>query len=543
MEFNLAVLHQEIAKAVPDREAIVWRDRRLSWAQVAERARRFANLMADHGLGIHGGLDDEEPWTSPHDHLGLYLYNGPEFLESLLGAHLARLAPFNVNYRYVEQELVRLLGSARPRALVYHARLAPTLGAVLDELPPGRLLLQVADDSGNDLLPGALDYEAALHAASPAPTHTRPSPDDLHIVFTGGTTGLPKGVLWRIGDVMRGPMAHGRRDGAAYESVEEAVAAAVKRAGLRILPAPPFIHGAGLWVAMTALASGGTVVIQDDPVRFDADAVAGLCEREHVVLLSLVGDAMARPFLDALDARPHDLSIRFVSNSAAPLGDESKHRLREHLPGVTIGDGLGSSEAGHLGARAIEDTFDLTADALLLSEDLSRELTPDEDEIGWLCNGGHHARGYLDEPEKTRATFTVYDGRSLVVSGDRARMRGDGSVELLGRESMVINTGGEKVFAEEVEQCLRRIDGVVDSAVLGRPDARWGHEVVAVVELADGVEHADDDLRSIAAKELARYKLPREFVRADRIRRGPNGKLDYAWAREVVAGSGPGRPS
>lgn len=535
MEFNLAVLHQAIAAAVPDREAIIWRDRRLTWAELAERAQRFANLMVDHGLGVCGELDNSQPWVSPHDHMGLYLYNGPEFLEAVLGAHLARLAPFNVNYRYVEQELAQLLSSARPRVVVFHARLAPTLGGVLDQLPDGMLLLQVADDSGNDLLPGALDYETALRAASPESSTTTPTPDDLHIVYTGGTTGLPKGVLWRIGDVLRGPMAHGRQDGTPYESLEEAVAAAVKRSGLRILPAPPFIHGAGLWVAMTALASGGTVVIQDDPVRFDAVSVAALAERERVVLLSLVGDAMARPLLDALDAHPRDLAVRFLSNSAAPLGDESKRRLRGHIPGVRIGDGLGSSEAGHLGARATEATFALTDGALVLSEDRTRVMVPGEDEVGWLCTGGHHARGYLDEPERTRETFTVFDGRSLVVSGDRARLRADGTVELLGRDSMIINTGGEKVFAEEVEQCLRRLAPIVDAAVLGQPSERWGNEVVAVVQMADGVEVCDDELREAAAQEIARYKLPRVFVRAEAIRRGPNGKLDYAWARGVVS--------
>jgi 3-oxocholest-4-en-26-oate---CoA ligase len=483
---------------------------------------------------VHGDPDAAAPWESPHDHLGLYLYNGPEFLESLLGAHLARLAPFNVNYRYVGTELSQLLQDARPRALVYSARLAPTLAPVLSELPDGLLLLQVADDSGHPLLPGALDFEQALAAASPEPPPSSPSPDDLHIVFTGGTTGLPKGVLWRIGDVVAGPMQLARRDGTPFQSVDEIVAVATKRAGLRILPAPPFIHGAGLWVAMTALVSGGTVVIQDDPVRFDAAAVAALAERERVVLLSLVGDAMALPLLDALDQGSYDLAIAFLSNSAAPLSADAKRRLTEHLPGLQIADGLGSSEAGHLGRRAGEATFFLTDGAVALSEDLRRELRPGEDEVGWLGTSGRHARGYLGDREKTEATFVDFDGRSLVVSGDRVRLRADGSVELLGRDSMVINSGGEKIFAEEVEDRLRHTAGVVDAVVLGRPHPRWGNEVVAVVQFAAGVELTDEGLRTAAAEQLARYKLPRAIVRTDAVRRGPNGKVDYAWARGLV---------
>jgi acyl-CoA synthetase (AMP-forming)/AMP-acid ligase II len=534
VDFNLAVVQQRIAQAVPDRECIVWRDQRRTWAEVAERARRLANLLAGHGLGAHGDISGAAPWESRQDHLGLYLYNGPEFLESLLGAHLARLAPFNVNYRYVGAELVQLLASARPRVLVYHARLAPTLASIRDQVPADVLLLQVADDSGHELLPGALDLEAALAGSSAAPLATEPTPDDLHIVFTGGTTGLPKGVLWRIGDVLAGPMQLARRDGAPFDSVGEIVEIAARRGTLRILPVPPFIHGAGLWVAMTALTSGGTVIIQDDPVHFDPRNVADLCERERVVLLSLVGDAMALPLLDVLDTGSHQLQVKFVSNSAAPLSARAKTQLRQHLPSVQIGDGLGSSEAGHLGARSEQATFARTADVLVLSEDLTRELTGGENEIGWLCTAGVHARGYLDDQAKTERTFTTFDGRSVVVSGDRVRFRSDGTFELLGRDSMVINSGGEKIFAEEVEDTLRHLSGIADAAVLGRPHERWGSEVVAVIELETGADPSDEELRAGAAESLARYKIPRTFIRTGKVRRGPNGKLDYGWARELV---------
>jgi acyl-CoA synthetase (AMP-forming)/AMP-acid ligase II len=515
---------------------VVGRDQRKTWAEVAERARRFGNVLLSHGIGHNvdhlGDPATVQPWESPHDHLALYLYNCPEFLEAMLGSHLARAAPFNVNYRYVADELAQLLGSARPRVIVVHSRLAPTLAEVLPQLPDDLLVIQVQDDSGEPLLPGALDFEAALASASAALPDTEPSPDDAHIVFTGGTTGLPKGVLWRIGDVLAGPIGLRNRDGSEFASYDEAVANAVSRPGIRTLPTPPFIHGAGLWIAMGALTTGGTVVIQDDAVHYSGAATAELCAREQIVLLSLVGDAMTVPFLDALDQHPDELAVRFLHNTAAPLSARTKARLVERLPKLRIVDGLGSSETGHLGARTTEADFVLSAGSIVLSADLSRELLPGEDEIGWLCTGLRHARGYLNEEAKTKETFTTYEGRSLVISGDRVRLHADGRFELLGRDSLVINTGGEKVYAEEVENVLRHIEGVVDVAVLGRSHERWGNEVVAVVAVRPGVELDDDTILDQAGEHLARYKLPRAIVRAPAIQRGPNGKLDYRWARE-----------
>lgn len=534
MDFNIAVVHQAIAAAVPEREAMVWRDRRITWAESAERVRRFGNVLAGRGLGVHGDPATAAPWESVQDHLGIYMYNAPEYLEGVLGAHLARLAPFNLNYRYTGAELSHLLTDARPRVLLYHARLAPKVAEIRGDLEADVLLIQVADDSGHELLPGAIDYEQALAGASPDAPPTEPGPDDLHIVFTGGTTGLPKGVLWRIGDIVAGPLQLARRDGTPFDSVDEVVAVARKRV-LRILPTPPFMHGAGLWVAMTTTTSGGTVIIQDTTDRFIAEEVADLCAREQVVVMSLVGDAMGRPFVDALDSGRYDLSsVKFINNGAAPMSDDTKRRLQAHIPGVIILDGLGSSESGNLGARADGDTFTLDAGGLLLAEDLTHELSPGSDEVGWLCTATRHARGYLGDRTKTEATFVDYHGRSLVISGDRARYRPDGSIELLGRDSMTINTGGEKVFAEEVEVVLRRVPGVVDALVLGRPSERWGNEVVAVVQLAPDSALADDELRDLAAHELARYKLPRAIYRSPSIPRAANGKADYAWARELI---------
>jgi fatty-acyl-CoA synthase len=243
---------------------------------------------------------------------------------------------------------------------------------------------------------------------------------------------------------------------------------------------------------------------------------------------------MALPVLDVLDRRSHNLALRFLSNTAAPLSARSKLRLKRHMPDLRIIDGLGSSEAGHLGGRDEATSFVLGDDTVVLSGDRSRELLPGEDDVGWLCTTGRHARGYLDDQVATEATFTTYRGRSLVISGDRVRLRADGTAELLGRDSLVINTGGEKVFSEEVEERLRSIDGVADAVVVGRPHDHWGTEVVAVIQLLPGAELADDELRRAAGEHLAGYKLPRAFVRTSLVRRGPNGKVDYAWARELV---------
>jgi 3-oxocholest-4-en-26-oate---CoA ligase len=538
MDFNVAVLHQATAAAVPDREAIVWRSHRYTWAQSAERVRRLANFLTDRRLGVHGDPTAAAPWESPHDHLGVYMYNGPQYLETVLGAHLARLAPFNINYRYVGAELAQLLGDAKPRVLVYHGQLASTLEPLLPSLGEDIVLIQVSDDSGHALLPGATDYEQALASSSPDQPATEPSADDLHIVYTGGTTGLPKGVLWRVGDVVAGPLQLARRDGTEFESVDEVTAVAVKRGGLRVLSTPPYMHGAGLWVALIAMVSGGTLVIQDTVDRFDAGEVAALCERERVVILSLVGDAMGRPFVDALRSGQFDVSsIKFLNNGAAPMSAETKRALTQNIPGLIIEDGLGSSEAGNLGRRADGETFTPSPGTVLLSEDFSRRLPPGADEVGWLCTATRHARGYLHDQAKTEKTFITFEGRSLVVSGDRARLRADGTIELLGRESMTINSGGEKIFVEEVESVLRRIDGVADALVVGRPHERWGSEVVAIVELDPGTALADDELRDAASNELARYKLPRVFIRTDKIRRAPNGKADYAWARHLAGGT------
>ncbi|MBI2710088.1 MAG: AMP-binding protein [Actinobacteria bacterium] len=531
-EHNLARLHEAVAAAVPDRACVIWRDRRLSWAEVTDRTRRLAAVLAAAGLGRTGARERGRPWTSPHDHVALYLLNGNEYLEGMLGAAKARAAAFNVNHRYVASELERLLTDARARAVIYAGRFSTTLADALDRLPePPALLLRVDDGSADALLPGALDYETALREADPAAAPTDWSPDDLYVLYTGGTTGTPKGVLWRQADFLRTCLG-------VTGTTDAIVAAARSRAGLRALPAPPFMHGAASWNAMSAWIAGGTVVVQDAVDRFDPADVLDTCERHEVSSLLIVGDAFARPLVDELAARPRDLrALRTVMTGGAILSARVKEDLLALLPGARVVDILGSSETGRHGTHtsdagsAASGTFDPSATTVVLSPDRSRVLPPGDPRIGWLAQRGAVPLAYLGDAEATAATFPVIAGERYAVGGDRARLLDDGRIELHGRDSVTINTGGEKVFAEEVEQVLKAHPAVYDALVVGQPSERFGQEVAAVVRLRAGSSASPDDLRAHCGEHLARYKLPRTIVFRNHIARSPSGKPDYAWAR------------
>ena len=278
MELNLAAIHEAVAAAIPDRECLVWRDRRSTWTETTDRTRRLAHVLLEHGFGRQGPLAACERWESPQDLVALYLLNGPEYLEGMIGAYKAAAAPFNVNYRYVADELAYVLRDAGTRAVIYHGRYADTLTAVLDQVPTVELLLRVEDGSGDELLPGAVDYEQALAGASPDRPDVDWSGDDLYVVYTGGTTGYPKGVLWRQADFLVAALGTRRRDGTEYQDLAELVENAARRGGgLRVLPAPPLMHGAAHWNAISAWISGGTVVMQEHTDRLDPADVLDTC--------------------------------------------------------------------------------------------------------------------------------------------------------------------------------------------------------------------------------------------------------------------------
>jgi fatty-acyl-CoA synthase len=545
MDLDLALAHEAIAAAVPDRECIVFRDRRFTWREVTERTRRLANALLDRGLGTVTVRDALAGHESGQDHLAIYLYNGNEYLEAMLGAFKARLAPFNVNYRYVAEELRYLLDDSGAKAIVYQSAFASTLAEVLSDLPELQVLIQVADESGTDLLPGAVWYENALAAASPAVPPTYPSPDDLYILYTGGTTGMPKGVLWRQADIFVEALGGRRADRSEIESYEElAIQATGPEGGLRAVLAPPFMHGAGHWMSFLTWHRGGTVFIQSHPERLDPVDIWSLIEREKVAMLLIVGDAFGRPLLDELERGTYDLSsLTVLLSGGAPLSAPLKQEFLSHLPALIVVDGLGSSEAGgqmqHVsaGGAASTGTFTLTDGNHVLSADLTRELEAGDDEIGWLAKSGRLALGYLGDAEKTARTYPTVAGVRYAVPGDRARLRPDLIVELHGRDSVTINSGGEKIFAEEVEAALRHHPAVYDAVVAGRPSERWGQEVVAVVRLRDGHEGGaaiEGELLEECERHIARYKLPKAFVFVDEVVRSPSGKADYRWARSVA---------
>ncbi|MGK2949814.1 MAG: AMP-binding protein [Acidimicrobiales bacterium] len=535
-ELNLAAVHEAIAAVVPERECIVWRDRRLTWAEVTDRSRRFAALLGEHGLGLRRPHGEGPGWESPHDHVALYLHNGNEYLEALLGAAKARAVGVNVNYRYVAEELRYVLADSGARAIVFHGAFAPTLASVLADLPELRLLVQVDDGSGAALLPGAVPYEEALAEAVPSPPQGL-SPDDLYILYTGGTTGMPKGVLWRQADFLAACLGVSR-------ATHELVAAATT-GSLRSLPAPPFMHGAAHWNALSAWLAGGTVVIQHHPERLDAADLLDTMEAESVTSLLIVGDAFARPIVDELRRRPAPPpSWRFLLTGGAILSASVKDDLLDLVDGLRIVDVLGSSETGRQGVansrrggQTGTGRFERSATSVVLAEDLSGVLPAGDPTVGWLAQTGRVPLGYLGDEAKTRRTFPLVGGVRYAVAGDRARLLPDGGMELLGRDASTINTGGEKVFAEEVEQALKRHPAVFDVVVTGRPSERWGQELVAVVQLREGQEATDGELSATVGGHLARYKVPKAYIRVDRVVRSPSGKPDYRWAAEVASGA------
>jgi fatty-acyl-CoA synthase len=552
---NVADLHEAIAARVGERDCIVTATDRLSWSDVTDRSRRLARVLGDAGLGLRADPLAVERWASPQDHVALYLYNGPEYLEGMLGAWKARCAPVNVNYRYVAAELAYVLGDCRARAVIVGGHFVDTLAVVLPPLthelgnPP--LVLQVDDGSGAPLLSGARWYEDALADAEPLVPEGL-SPDDRYVLYTGGTTGMPKGVLWRQGDFLATCLGVGDDRQALLDVAE-------RRAGLRALPAAPLMHGAAHWNAISAWVAGGAVVLPADPSRADPADLLATCAREGVTTLQIVGDAFARPLLDELarasaEGCAYDLSeLRFMLSGGATLSVPVKAALVEAIPRLRIIDVLGSSEAGRQavgGAEAMEFTPSPTT--AILSDDRSRLIEPGDGasttdgpdgagEVGWLAQRGRVPLGYLGDEAKTEATFPEIDGVRFAVAGDRVRWAPDGRIEFLGRESVTINTGGEKVFAEEVERALTSHAAVADAIVVGRPHPRWGQEIVAVVEARanERAPPSDTELGVHCRDTIAGFKVPKVFVWVDDVRRSPSGKPDYAWARSLAADSPP----
>jgi fatty-acyl-CoA synthase len=530
-EWSLAGAFDVIAAAAPGRDALVWKSTRRTYAEVVARTRGLGAFLHGRGLGLRRERARLERWESGQSRVALLLYNCPEYIESMLGCFRARAVPCNVNHHYRPEEIRSLLDMVGAEAAIYHRSLGPLLAA--SSQAERLLLVDVDDGSGVPALAGSTGFEEAASAAAAAPLPAA-SPDDLYLVCTGGTTGSPKGVLWRQADVFVSAM--GGSEGASRESLSAKAAAG---AGTWFA-APPLMHAAAQWTAFAGIHSGATIVLHDDAAPFDARTILETVTRERVGFVSIVGDAFAHRLIDELRRKTYDLSsLHTLATGGAVTSDSCKEALLELLPGITIVDGYGSSETGGMAYGASRRAAPATGfapreGAAVLSADRSRFLAPGDDEIGWTARRGRVPLGYLDDRKKTEETFPIIAGERVAVPGDRARLTAAGAIVLLGRDSLVVNTGGEKVFVEEVEVVVRRHPDVVDALVVGRPSERFGQEVVAIVQLRPGAALAPPELREFAARSIARFKAPRAIAFCERIQRHASGKGDYQWARSVA---------
>jgi fatty-acyl-CoA synthase len=520
VEFNLADLFEAVADRVPDRLALVAGDRRLTYRELDERATRFGRYLRDVGV-------------RPGQHVGIYAFNRAEWVEAMLGCYKARAVPINVNYRYVADELHYLFDNADLVALVFEAEFGPKVASVLPGLPRLAHLVMLDDGTGTrtEGLP-AVDYEAALAAAPAdrAPLLPR-SPDDLYILYTGGTTGMPKGVMWRQEDIFFAAMGGGNYGGPPITSPEAITEHVSESPGVTMALAP-LMHGNAQWTTYIALFGGNTVVL-DANRRFDADAIWDLVEREQVFVVSLVGDAMARPLVDALAHRAAPPTSLFaIVSGGAILSPAVKAEINERLPNVAVMDSFGASETGANGTVDVTEKgprFRMNEWTTVI-DDGGNVVPPGV--VGMLARRGHVPLGYYKDEAKTAATFVTLGGERWAIPGDRAVIEDDGTITVLGRGSQCVNTGGEKVFPEEVEAVLKSHPDVFDAVVVGVPDARWGEAVTAVVSVREGRSPTLDDLITHSRSALAGYKLPRHLVVVDEVERTPAGKPNYRWAKE-----------
>ncbi|MEU8519931.1 acyl-CoA synthetase [Streptomyces sp. NBC_01216] len=540
MEYNLADLFESVVDVVPDREALVYVDhpgtgaeRRLTYAQLDAAANRLAHHLLDSGV-------------RPGEHLGLHLYNGIEYLQTVLACLKARIVPVNVNYRYVAEELVYLYRDADLTALVFDAEFTERVAAALPRTEKLRHLVRVGTppEDAPDL--GCVAFTDAETAGSAARGFPGRSPDDLFVIYTGGTTGMPKGVMWRQEDLFFAGLFGGDPAGdpvARPEELAERVAAG--GAGITFFPTPPLMHGTSTLTSFIAFHYGQRVVVHR---KYVPEEVLRTIEREKVSSVSLVGDAMLRPLVDALRGplRGTDLSSLFsLSSSGAIMSETVRAQFQALAPNVLLLNNFGSSESGSNG-RATDDSgpergFRLEVNARTRVVDPTTREPVRVGEPGRLAQCGHVPLGYYNDPAKTAETFFRKDGERWVLLGDMATVDEEGIVTVLGRGSQCINTGGEKVYPEEVEQALKSHPDVYDALVAGVPDLRWGNRVAAVVQLREGAPALDlESVQEHCRARLAGYKVPRRLVLADRIQRSPSGKADYRWARSVAAEKGAG---
>lgn len=537
MEYNLADLFESVVDVVPDREALLYVDhpgtgaeRRLTYAELDAAANRIAHHLIGAGL-------------RPGQHLGLHLYNGIEYLQTVLGALKARLVPVNVNYRYVEEELVYLYRDADLAALVFDGEFDERVAAASAQAPALRHLVRVGSAPAPPGL-AAVPFTEAEASGSPSRGFEPRSADDQFIIYTGGTTGMPKGVMWRQEDLFFSGLGGGAPTGEPVKSPQElAERVAAGGDGITFFPTPPLMHGTSTLTAFIGFNFGQRVVVHR---KFAPEEVLRTIEKEKVTSVSLVGDAMLRPLIDALNGplRGTDCSSLFsVSSSGAIMSDSVRAEFQALVPTVMLLNNFGSSESGFNGTATAdsgpERGFRVHVNARTAVVDPATYEPVVPGEVGRIAQRGHVPLGYYNDPAKTADTFFRKGDERWVLLGDMATVDAEGIVTVLGRGSQCINTGGEKVYPEEVEQALKSHPDVYDALVAGVPDERWGSRVAAVLELREGAPALDlDAVQAHCRTRLAGYKIPRALVLTDRIQRSPSGKADYRWAKAVAAAAG-----
>jgi acyl-CoA synthetase (AMP-forming)/AMP-acid ligase II len=515
MQFNLADIFESLADAFPDRPAVIAGPTRLSFGELDTRATRLAHAWQARGLG-------------PDDHIGLYLYNGHEYVEAMLAAWKLRARTINLNYRYVAAELAEIVERGDVTAVLYEPELAEHVHALGD-----RFKLRMTRGPA---------YEAALAEASPARDFGPRSADDRFILFTGGTTGRPQGVVWRHEDLFFAALQGGQPGGEPFrDPAAMAPALAEYGDGMHIHTAAPLIHGSSQLAVWIALMNGGRAIIV--PGRsFQPEASLDACEADEAHTFNLVGDAMALPLIDALAAHPGRWSLptlSVVASAGAVLSASVRERLEELLPTAMVLNNFGASETGHQGSAFYERgkaIWEMDASHTTVVDEALRPVGPGEQ--GRIARFGHIPLGYYNNPEKTAATFFERDGVRYVIPGDMAEVNRDGTITFLGRGSVCINTGGEKVFAEEVEEVLKAHPDVYDAVVVGVPDPRWGERVEALCTARPGATPDPASLAAHCRAHLAGYKTPRAFWVVDHLNRQPSGKADYRWAKATAIGLG-----
>ena len=537
MEFNAADIFEGVVDRVPDREAIVHGSSRLTYKELDARSNKAANALKK--LGIKKG-----------SHVGIYAFNCVEWLEIMLGAYKLCAIPININYRYVEEELKYLIENADMEAIFYHKQFSKKLENIKGQLPLLKSFICIDDHSDDDnAIEESFDFENLIINEDESRLKVQRSGDDQYILYTGGTTGMPKGVVWRMEDVLM--TLGGGIDavtGEKYKTPEEFADKCLQDQTIALALAP-FMHGGAQWQSFNAFFSGWKLIINDQ-ISFDADYIWEVVAKEKVMNLTIMGDAMGRPLCDALPKaieKGLDLSSLFVLSSTASVFSASiKDTILEFLPNLFLIDAVGSSETGATGVNIhtkdgkLKDSgggpkFTKPEFSEILNLDTKEIIPPsDTQTIGYLARKGHVPLAYYKDEEKSKKTFIEVKGERYSIPGDMAKYEADGQMTLLGRGSVSINSGGEKIFPEEVEMALKAHPNIFDCLVVGVKDDRWGQKVVAVIQRREDIEMSLEEIKEVASKYIASYKMPKAIVFSELIERAPSGKPNYQWAQQYA---------